>query len=213
MEAPQPGTDSMLKKLHERPQIPLADWLRAPAHVHYKAFRMADPPADRKASREEFQSILAAFGVTQANMVLRETFGYGVAEAGQGDRLIVIWQSHTEYYNYQLWHLPAPSQGEVSFGALTFPGYRFPVTPLGSEVCRLDILLTGDAMLPRDRIRSVFPGPVLYGSRIFGEHTSLITSFTPDEQGRERLRRQALRLRVWLRRRPVPGRACARPAA
>lgn len=186
MEVPQSQTDVMLKKLHERPQIPLADRLRAPAHVHYKAFRMADPPADRKASREEFQSVLTAFGVTQSNSVLRETFGYGVAEAGQGDRLIVIWQSHTEYYNYQLWHLPAPSKPELGFGALMFPGYKFPVTPLGSEVCRLDILLTDDAALPPDRMRQIFPGPVLYGSRIFDEHTSLVTSFTPDEQGRER---------------------------
>lgn len=186
MEVPHSGTDAMLKKLHERPQIPLADWLRAPAHVHYKAFRMADPPADRKASRGEFQSILAAFGVTQSNTVLRETFGFGVAEAGQGDRLIVIWQSHTEYYNYQLWHLPAPSKPELSFGVLTFPGYKFPVTPLGSEVCQLDILLTEDSAFPRDRLRHVISGPVLYGSRIFEEHTSLITSFTPDEEGRER---------------------------
>ena len=54
----QSGADALIKKLHERPHIPLADWLRAPAHVHYKAFRMADPPAERKASREEFQSCL-----------------------------------------------------------------------------------------------------------------------------------------------------------
>ena len=186
MEVPQSHTDVMLKKLHERPQIPLADWLRAPAHVHYKAFRMADPPADRKASREEFQSVLTAFGVTQSNSVLRETFGYGVTEAGQGDRLIVIWQSHTEYYNYQLWHLPTPSKPELTFGALAFPDYKFPVTPLGSEVCRLDILMTDDAAFPQDRMRQIFPGPVLYGSRIFDEHASLVTSFTPDEQGRER---------------------------
>ena len=53
----QSGTDALIKKLHERPQMPLADWLRAPAHVHYKAFRMSDPPAQRKASREEFQSL------------------------------------------------------------------------------------------------------------------------------------------------------------
>jgi hypothetical protein len=39
----QSGADALIKKLHERPHIPLADSLRAPAHVHYKAFRMADP--------------------------------------------------------------------------------------------------------------------------------------------------------------------------
>ena len=44
----QSGADALIKKLHERPHVPLADWLRAPAHVHYKAFRMADPPAQRR---------------------------------------------------------------------------------------------------------------------------------------------------------------------
>lgn len=33
-EAPQSGTDSLLRKLHERPHLPLGEWLRAPAHVH-----------------------------------------------------------------------------------------------------------------------------------------------------------------------------------
>jgi hypothetical protein len=66
----QSGADALIKKLHERPHIPLADSLRAPAHVHYKAFRMADPPADRKASREEFQSCLTAFGVPKDETVL-----------------------------------------------------------------------------------------------------------------------------------------------
>ncbi|HSC57215.1 MAG TPA: DUF3422 domain-containing protein, partial [Nitrospira sp.] len=84
--AQQSGTDALIKKLHERPQMPLADWLRAPAHIHYKAFRMADPPAQRKASREEFQSCLAAFAITQDNTVLRETFGYGVKDAANGER-------------------------------------------------------------------------------------------------------------------------------
>ena len=101
-QAPQSGTDALIKKLHERPQMPLAESLRAPAHVHYKAFRMSDPPAQRKTSREEFQLCLAAFAITRDNTLLRETFGYGVKEAGNGDRLIVIWQAHTEYYNYQI---------------------------------------------------------------------------------------------------------------
>ena len=60
---PKAEIDALMKKLHERPQMPLADWLRAPAHVHYKAFRMSDPPAHRKASREEFQSCLAGLSL------------------------------------------------------------------------------------------------------------------------------------------------------
>lgn len=185
-EASSSDTDQLLKKLHERPQMPLGDWLRAPAHVHYKAFRMADPPTQRPASRSEFQSVLGSFKVPAESIVLKETFGYGVKDADNGDRLIVVWQAHTEYYNYQLWHLPASATSGVAFGTLTFPSYEFPVTPLGSEVCRLDILLTSEPLPPRERLHALFPGPVIYGSRIFDEHTSLVTSFTPDEFGMER---------------------------
>jgi uncharacterized membrane-anchored protein len=182
----QTGADALIKKLHERPQMPLGDWLGAPAHVHYKAFRMADPPAQRKASGEEFRSCLTAFGVPQSSTVLHETFGYGVKEAGNGERLIIVWQAHTEYYNYQIWHLPAPATPDVSFGPLMFPNYKFPVTPLGTEVCRLDILLSSDALPSRDRMRSMLPGPVLYGSKILDEQTTLVTTFTHDEFERER---------------------------
>ncbi|MBD0315795.1 MAG: DUF3422 family protein [Nitrospiraceae bacterium] len=181
-----PTTDALIKKLHERPHLPLGEWLRAPAHVHYKAFRMSDPPTQRTASRSEFQSLLGAFKVPTETTVLREAFGYGVKEADNGDRLIVIWQAHTEYYSYQLWHLPSTATGDVVFGPLTFPHYRFPVTPLGSEVCRLDILLSTSPLPPRDRVRALLPGPVVYGSRIFDAQTSVVTSFTPDEDGRER---------------------------
>jgi len=179
----QSGADALIKKLHERPHVPLADWLRAPAHVHYKAFRMADPPAHRKLSREEFQSCLTSLGVPQDNISLRESFGYGVKEAANGERLIVIWQAHTEYYNYQIWHLP---NSAVAFGPLAFPDYKFPLQPVGTEVCRLDILLSPEFLPSREQMRTVLPGPVLYGSRILDEHTSLVTSFTPDEFDRER---------------------------
>jgi uncharacterized membrane-anchored protein len=184
--APQSGTDALLRQLHERPQIPLTDWLRAPAHVHYKAFRMADPPTQRPASRLEFQSLLGAFKIPAETSMLRDTFGYGVKEAENGDRLIVIWQAHTEYYNYQMWHLPLVQNGGVAFGPLTFPLYQFPETTLGMEVCRVEILLTAESLLSREQMRALFPGPVLYGSRILDDHTSVITSFTPDAAGWER---------------------------
>jgi uncharacterized membrane-anchored protein len=179
----QSGADALIKKLHERPHLPLAECLRAPAHVHYKAFRMADPPAQRKSSREEFQSCLTAFSVPQESTILRESFGYGVKEAADGERLIIIWQAHTEYYNYQIWHLP---NAAVAFGPLTFPDYKFPLQPLGTEVCRLDILMSSQPLPSPEQMRSVLPGPVLYGSRILDEHTSLVTSFTHDEFERER---------------------------
>ena len=185
-EMSRPGTETFLRKLHERPHQPIGRWLRAPAHVHYKAFRMSDPPTQRPASRSEFQSLLGHFKVPAETTELKENFGYGVKESENGDRLILIWQAHTEYYNYQLWHVPSQASGTVSFGPLTFPDYSFPVEPLGSVVCHLDILLDAGLLPSRPDLRARLPGPVLYGSSILGEQTSVVTSFTPDDQGRER---------------------------
>ena len=179
------SASELIRKLHERPQMPLADWLQAPAHVHYKAFRMADPPVQRPASRAEFTSLLEALAVSADAMVLHDTFGYGVKTTTSGDRLIVIWQAHTEYYSYQILHIPSPQAARVSFGPMTFPDYRFPITPLGAEVCRLDIVLMAEPLPSSEALRPLFQGPVLYGSRILDEETALVTSFTPDEYGRE----------------------------
>ena len=185
-EIAKPEVDELIRKVHERPQMPLAEWLRAPAHVHYKAFRMRDPPVQRPASRDEFRSLLAAFKVTADMMAIHETFGYGVRVETTGDRLILIWQAHTEYFSYQTWHVSSDHAGEVTFGPMTFPQYRSPITPLGAEVCRLDILLMIKPLPAREALRPQLPGPVMYGSRILDEETALVTSFTPDEHGRER---------------------------
>jgi uncharacterized membrane-anchored protein len=182
----KPDADELIRKLHERPQMPVAEWLRAPAHVHYKAFRMSDPPVQRPASRDEFRSLLEAFKVSADTMAIHDTFGYGVKVEASGDRLILIWQAHTEYYSYQTWHMPSDHAGEVTFGPMTFPQYRSPITPLGAEVCRLDILLMIKPLPGSETLRPQLPGPVLYGSRILDEETALVTSFTPDEHGRER---------------------------
>jgi uncharacterized membrane-anchored protein len=117
---------------------------------------------------------------------IHERFGYGVKVEASGDRLILIWEAHTEYYSYQTWHIPSDHAGEVTFGPMTFPQYRSPVTPLGAEVCRLDILLMIKPLPGGEVLRPQLPGPVLYGSRILDEETALVTSFTPDEHGRER---------------------------
>jgi len=182
----KPDADELIRKLHERPQMPVAEWLRAPAHVHYKAFRMSDPPVQRPASRDEFRSLLEAFKVSADTMAIHDTFGYGVKAEASGDRLILIWQAHTEYYSYQTWHIPSDHAGEVTFGPMTFPQHRSPITPLGAEVCRLDILLMIKPLPGSETLRPQLPGPVLYGSRILDEETALVTSFTPDEHGRER---------------------------
>ena len=182
----KPDADALIRKLHERPQMPLADWLRAPAHVHYKAFRMTDPPVQRPASRDEFRSLLEAFKISADAMAMHDTFGYGVKVEATGDRLILIWQAHTEYYSYQTWHIPSDHGGEVTFGPMTFPQYRSPITPIGAEVCRLDILLMIKPLPGSETLRPQLPGPIMYGSRILDEETALVTSFTPDEHGRER---------------------------
>lgn len=182
----QADPGSFLKQLHERPHQPIGKWLRAPAHVHYKAFRLSDPPTQRPASRTEFQSLLSHLKVPADTTYVRGNFGYGVKEAENGERLIVLWEAHTEYYNYQLWHMPSQANSPSSFGSLTFPEYTFPIEPLGSVVCRLDILLTTGITPSRHELRGLMQGPVLYGSRIFNEQTSVITNFAPDEQGRER---------------------------
>jgi len=147
---------------------------------------MVDPPVQRPASREEFKSLLEAFKVSEDMKAIHERFGYGVKVEASGDRLILIWEAHTEYYSYQTWHIPSDHAGEVTFGPMTFPQYRSPVTPLGAEVCRLDILLMIKPLPGGEVLRPQLPGPVLYGSRILDEETALVTSFTPDEHGRER---------------------------
>lgn len=185
-EIAKPDADELIRKLHERPQMPVAEWLRAPAHVHYKAFRMSDPPVQRPASRDEFRSLLEAFKISADAMAIHDTFGYGVKVEASGERLILIWQAHTEYYSYQTWHVPSDHAGEVTFGPMTFPQYRSPITPLGAEVCRLDILLMIKPLPGSETLRPQLPGPVMYGSRILDEETALVTSFTPDEHGRER---------------------------
>jgi uncharacterized membrane-anchored protein len=185
-ENAKPDAGELIRKLHERPQMLWAEWVHAPAHVHFKTFRMSDPPVQRPASRNEFRFILETFKVFPDAMVIEDAFGYGMKTAASGDRLIVIWQAHTEYYSYQIWHIPSERAGGVSFGPMTFPDYRFPVTPLGAEVCHLDILLMVEPLPGNEALRPQFPGPIIYGSRILDEETSLVTSFTPDEQGRER---------------------------
>jgi uncharacterized membrane-anchored protein len=181
----KPDAGELIRKLHERPQMLWAEWVQVPAHIHYKAFRMGDPPVQRTQSREEFTSLLAAFKISADAMVIHDAFGYGVKMAENGDRLIVIWQTHTEYYSYQIWHILSDHTEGVAFGPMTFPSYRFPITPLGVEVCRLDIVIKAEPLPSSEVLRSKFPGPVMYGSRILDEDTTLVTSFTPDELGRE----------------------------
>ena len=175
-----------LRRLHERPHKGLEEWLDAPAHVHHVAHRMGNPPVERPKCREEFAHILRCLAISPDETVLHDTFGYGVKTADNGDRLLLIWEAHTEYYSYQIWHIPSDKAKPLSFGALTFPNYLFPVSPLGLRVNSLDILITHASQPSVEDVRRMIPGTALYGSRVFGEEIAVTTSFTPDEHGRER---------------------------
>ena len=96
----------ILRHLHKAQGQYLEGWLGAPAHIHHTARRMANPPIERPQSRKEFQQLLACLGIDPSQTVLEEKVGFGVTEAPNGDRLIAKWEAHTEYYSYQIWHIP-----------------------------------------------------------------------------------------------------------
>jgi uncharacterized membrane-anchored protein len=183
---PSEHEQEFLRRLHERPEKTLEDWLDVPAHIHHVAHRMANPPIERPRSREEFRQILQALTVPPETAVLHEKFGYGVRTDANGDRLIVVWQAHTEYYSYQIWHIPMDKTHPLTFGPLTFPNYVFPIGALGLQVNALDILIVSSPDGSVEPLRALLPGPTLYGSRVLGETISVFTTFTPDEQDRER---------------------------
>lgn len=74
----------------------------------------------------------------------------------------------------------------LEFGPLTFPDYQAPIRPLGTRVVALDIVISPERAVSPDLIRDLLPGPHVYGSRVFGEEISIVTSFTPDDRLRER---------------------------
>lgn len=177
---------NILKHLHSSHQKYFEGWVDVPAHIHHSAYRMANPAMERPQSRKEFQHLLECLGITPEDTVLEEKIGYGITTAPNGDRLLAMWQAHTEYYSYQIWHIPADSNDNLEYGPLTFPGYQFPFSPLGIVVNALDILITPSREYTTEELDSLLPGPQLYGSQLFGEPISAATSFTPDEFGRER---------------------------
>jgi len=187
MDARHPADDpEFLRRPHERPHKGLEEWLDAPAHVHHVAHRMSNPPEERPRSREQFAHILQSLSISPHELVLHDTFGYGMKTADNGDRLILVWQAHTEYYSYQVWHIPSEKTAPLSFGPLAFPQYVFPLSPLGLRVNSLDILVARAPQSSVEHVRRLMPGTAIYGSRVFGEEMAVTTSFTPDEHGRER---------------------------
>ena len=175
-----------LSQVHAPTKKYLEEWIDAPAHIHHIAHRMANPPIERPQSRREFQHLLQGLHIPEEQTDIHEKFGYGVKTAENGDRLLITWEAHTEYYSYQVWHISRGKTTTLEFGPITFPEYQFPFSPLGIEVNSLDILIAPSTKLAPQEIKAIMPGPQLYGSHIFQKNISVIANFTPDEHGRER---------------------------
>ena len=180
------SNQGFLRHLHEPSKKYLEEWFDVPAHIHHVAHHMANPPLDRPQSRQEFQHLLQCLGVPEEHTVIHEKFGHGAKIASNGDRLLVTWEAHTEYYSYQIWHIPDDKWKPLEFGPLTFPDYLMPLSPLGIQINALDILVLPHVNMGVEEVKNMMPGPQLYGSRIFGQDISVMTTFTPDEYKRER---------------------------
>ena len=176
----------VLHRLHERPKKYLEEWLDFPAHIHHTSYRMADPPVERPQSRMEFHRLLQGLKIPETHAAVTEKFGYGVRVEANGDRLVAVWEAHTEYYSYQIWHIPDDKTVLPEFGPITLPRYEFPIQPLGARVNALDIVISPERTASPDLVRDLLPGPHVYGSRVFGEEIAVLTSFTPDDLLRER---------------------------
>ena len=174
----------VLGRIHLPTKPRLFHMLGAPAHIHHVAHRMANPPVERPLSRREFQQVLESLDISEAEV--QEKFGYGAKSAPNGDRLVAVWEAHTEYYSYQVWHISQDANRPLTFGPLTYPNYAFPVSPLGVRVNALDILILPQALPSQEFLGKSLLGPHVYGSRIFGQDIVAATSFTPDGENRER---------------------------
>jgi len=175
-----------IRRMHVRPKKYLEEWIDFPAHIHHMSFRMKNPPFERPESQLEFIHVTKNLGIPESNLEVSEKFGYGVRIEENGDRLIIVWEAHTEYYSYQVWHIPDDKSLLLEFGPIRIPQFQFPLSPIGTIVNSLDIIISGERQLSPELIREIIPGPHLYGSCVFGEDISLVTSFTPDESLRER---------------------------
>lgn len=186
MKDGKPGDQAPVLGLHERSKKYLEEWLDFPAHIHQVAFKMSDPPEERPRSRVEFLQILEGLKFPEENIVVSEKFGYGARIEENGDRLVIVWEAHTEYFNYHVWHIPDDKNVPLEFGDIAIKDFKFPLTPSGMRITALDIIVSAQKKCSPDLLREMLPGPNVYGSRVFGEDLAIVTSFTPDENLRER---------------------------
>ncbi|WHZ23488.1 MAG: hypothetical protein OJF47_002600 [Nitrospira sp.] len=173
-----------LNRIHQSNKQYLPQWLGVPAHIHHVAYRLANPPVERPNSRREFQQLLQALDISEG--AIEERFGYGFKTAHNGDRLVVVWEAHTEYYSYQVWHVVHDAASPLDFGPITFPDFVMPLSPLGLRVNALDMLFLPQVPPSEEELPARLPGAMVYGSRIVGDEIVAVTSFTPDEFDRER---------------------------
>lgn len=164
---------------------PFQRLLSVPAHLHHTAYLMKDPPSESRAARDAFEKTLAAMEIPPDQAVISDRLGHGVLRHDTGDRLIVRWQLHTEYYSYQLWYLPADPSRRVAFGPLEWPGPPVECSAFGPPVTAVDLVVT-------DRAADAAPEFGLaadrtwFGGRVLGEPVLLFTDFEPDAHGRRR---------------------------
>lgn len=183
---PTDPRQSFLHRIHERPKRFLHEWVATPTHIHHMSYRMKNPPVERDLVRSEFGRLMECLAIPEDDQYIGEKVGYGAVNHESGDRLIVVWEAHTEYYCYQIWHIPAEQTGIVQFGRMTYPGLPLPFDPLGLKINDLDIVVRPETAWSAEAIRMLLPGPRIYGSRLLGADVSAFTCFSPDEEGRER---------------------------
>lgn len=164
---------------------PFDKLLGVPAHVHYTAYLMKDPPSESREAHAAFERTLASLGIPPERAVRTHRSGYGLLRHDTGDRLIVRWQLHTEYYSYGLWYLPADPARPLSFGPLEWPGRPVACSAFGDPVTMVDLVVT-------DRATEVAPEFGLagdrtwFGGRVLDAPVLLFTDFAPDSYGRRR---------------------------
>jgi uncharacterized membrane-anchored protein len=157
--------------------------LSVPAHMHYAAYLMKDPPADSREAYAAFERTLVLLGIAPDQAVRTHRSGHGILRHDSGDQLIVRWELHTEYYSYQLWYLPADPARRLTFGPLEWPGRPVVCSAFGDAVTTVDLVITA-------RASEAAPGFGLtedrtwYGGRVLGAPVLLFTDFEPDAFGR-----------------------------
>ena len=144
-------------------------------------------PIERPKSRDEFKALLECFDISEAQSVVYEKYGHGVQTADNGDRLVIAWEAHTEYYSYQVWHIPKDRTKPLEFGPITFPQYQFPLTPLGLKVNALDILICPNIQFSEEELKTKNGRPsTVWKPGLWKRHFSNVANFTPDDYSRER---------------------------